>query len=139
MLYLRVGDITPHDNVSVEEKHRLESEAINELASLLNTKQSLLLKDLYQEYEAKESLEARITKDLDIFDMVHQAYEYEKRIWKETHVIPDLEEFFNPDTILSKIKSQQIQGWVKEVVGQRKVFLDSIKSGLFGQTNGNHA
>lgn len=31
-----------------------------------------------QEYEARETIEARTVKDLDVFEMILQAYEYEE-------------------------------------------------------------
>ncbi|RHY81449.1 hypothetical protein DYB26_005926, partial [Aphanomyces astaci] len=53
-----VGDITPHDGVSNEEKHRLELE-------------------LWHEYEDATSDEAKLVKDFDKFEMILQADEYE--------------------------------------------------------------
>ena len=40
---VKVGDITPHDNVSTEEKHRLESEAINSMG--------IDAKEIFDEYD----------------------------------------------------------------------------------------
>lgn len=75
----RVGDITPDDNVPVDEKHRMERQAITDLTALLSPAAGSGLMDLYLEYERHESEEAKLTKDLDIFDFVHQAFAYEKR------------------------------------------------------------
>ena len=37
----------------------------------------MLLENLFQDYENQTSKEAQFVKDLDKFDMVMQAYEYE--------------------------------------------------------------
>ncbi|KAJ3607135.1 hypothetical protein NHX12_026649 [Muraenolepis orangiensis] len=50
-----VGDITPMDNVSKEEKHRRE-----------------------KEYETQSSPEARLVKQFDLLEMILQAHEYEE-------------------------------------------------------------
>ena len=75
----RVGDITPDDNVPAHEKHRMEREAMTELTGMLRPAAGNVLMELYLEYEKHESVEAKLTKDLDIFDFVHQAFAYEKR------------------------------------------------------------
>lgn len=75
----RVGDITPHDNVPVDVKHEMERTAITGLTALLNPAAGSALMQLYHEYEQHESVESKLTKDLDIFDFVHQAFVYEKQ------------------------------------------------------------
>ena len=76
-----VGDICPHDPVSSEEKHRLERESMVGVRALLNDAnlagpgEEIL--ELWDEYEAQETPEARFVKDLDKFDMILQAAEYE--------------------------------------------------------------
>tara|TARA_B100001146_G_scaffold119472_1_gene105011 strand:+ start:225 stop:674 length:450 start_codon:yes stop_codon:yes gene_type:complete len=66
---VHVGDITPHDNVSDEEKHRRESEAIQQMG--------VEAADAFAEYEAQESAEARFVRYLDKLDMALQAEIYE--------------------------------------------------------------
>ena len=66
---VHVGDITPHDNVSAEEKHRLESEAIQ----LMGVEAA----EAFAEYEAQESAESRFVRYLDKLDMALQAEIYE--------------------------------------------------------------
>ncbi|RUS12743.1 HD domain-containing protein [Jimgerdemannia flammicorona] len=69
-----VGDITPHDNVSVVDKHNLEQCAMLLLCNLVGCR---YLIELYTEYEQGDSREARFVKDLDRFEMVLQAFQYE--------------------------------------------------------------
>ena len=66
---VKVGDITPHDNVSVEEKHRLESEAIDSMG--------INAKEFFAEYEAQKTPESQFVRYLDKLDMALQAEIYE--------------------------------------------------------------
>lgn len=71
-----VGDITPYDGVSADEKHRLEADALRHLAQLAGD-DSLVA--LWREYDAAESPEARFVKELDKLETVLQAAEYEQQ------------------------------------------------------------
>ncbi|TPX62285.1 hypothetical protein PhCBS80983_g00511 [Powellomyces hirtus] len=74
------GDITPHSGVSKDEKYKLERDGMEELVSLLGaTPEALEIKALWEEYEAAATPEALYCKDLDKFEMIVQAVEYEKR------------------------------------------------------------
>lgn len=73
-----VGDITPHDNVPEAEKHQLEDEAMKKITSHIGSA-GVLIYNLYKEYEAKETPEAKFVKDLDKFDLIFTAANYEKR------------------------------------------------------------
>lgn len=66
---VRVGDITPHDGVSGEEKHRRESEAIQAFG--MNAISA------FEEYEAQVTPESQFVKRLDKMDMALQAEIYE--------------------------------------------------------------
>ena len=68
---VHVGDITPHDNIAPEEKHRLESEAIEEMGIDANA--------IFAEYEAQETPESRFVRYLDKLDMALQAEIYESQ------------------------------------------------------------
>ncbi|RXM29133.1 HD domain-containing protein 2 [Acipenser ruthenus] len=63
-----VGDIAPADNISKNEKHRRE-----------------------EEYEYQSSPEAKLVKELDQFEMILQAYEYEDQEKKPGR----MQEFFD--------------------------------------------
>ncbi|XP_076800528.1 5'-deoxynucleotidase HDDC2-like isoform X1 [Clavelina lepadiformis] len=85
-----VGDITPHDNVPQEEKHRREVGAMQHLGTLVDRDVAKELHDLFMEYENQDTPESRFVKDLDRFDMVLQAHHYEE----EVNDHKKLEEFF---------------------------------------------
>lgn len=74
-----VGDITPHDNIPEEKKHAMEDEAMKEITSHVGNEVGSLIYNLYKEYEAKETPEAKFVKDLDRFDLVFTASHYETR------------------------------------------------------------
>eukprot|EP00817_Percolomonadidae_sp_ATCC50343_P007297 CAMPEP_0117426124 /NCGR_PEP_ID=MMETSP0758-20121206/6289_1 /TAXON_ID=63605 /ORGANISM="Percolomonas cosmopolitus, Strain AE-1 (ATCC 50343)" /LENGTH=144 /DNA_ID=CAMNT_0005211081 /DNA_START=180 /DNA_END=614 /DNA_ORIENTATION=- len=84
-----VGDITPHDNVSEDDKHQREKDAFETLiAHVTDKKIGEEMYDLWQQYEKQESKESNVVKELDKFDMMLQALEYEETQQK------DLNSFF---------------------------------------------
>ena len=62
------------DTIDPEEKLRREREAIGELLEPFGDD----LRDLWEEYEARETPEARFVKDMDLVDMCLQAVRYER-------------------------------------------------------------
>eukprot|EP01118_Nematostelium_gracile_P020023 TRINITY_DN9560_c0_g1_i1.p1 TRINITY_DN9560_c0_g1~~TRINITY_DN9560_c0_g1_i1.p1 ORF type:complete len:192 (-),score=63.66 TRINITY_DN9560_c0_g1_i1:46-621(-) len=73
-----VGDITPYQGVSKEEKIRLEESAMIQLKDALSNAAGQEIFDLWREYENRQSEESKIVKELDRVEMLVQAYEYEK-------------------------------------------------------------
>ncbi|KAG7508011.1 hypothetical protein JOB18_000446 [Solea senegalensis] len=73
-----VGDIAPSDNVSKEEKHRREEEAMRHLSGLLPEGLRQEIFGLWEEYENQSSAEARLVKQFDLLEMILQAHEYEE-------------------------------------------------------------
>ena len=63
-----VGDLTPHDEIRGEEKHRLEREAMVAMAPEWV--------DLFDEYESASTPEAKFVKTMDKLDMGLQAIRY---------------------------------------------------------------
>lgn len=70
-----VGDITPLDNISKDEKYNLEFSAIKELTNSSEIKGEIL--ELWLEYEEKSSPEALFVKACDSLDMALQASIYD--------------------------------------------------------------
>ncbi|XP_074541132.1 5'-deoxynucleotidase HDDC2 [Halichoeres trimaculatus] len=73
-----VGDIAPSDNISKEEKHRREEEAMRHLSSLVPDGLKQEIYGLWEEYETQSSPEARLVKQFDLLEMILQAHEYEE-------------------------------------------------------------
>jgi putative hydrolases of HD superfamily len=74
-----VGDITPYCGVDKEEKKRREMKAVKEIAALIPEMGGDEILVLFEEYEAQKTQEALWVKDCDRYDMIQQAFEYEKR------------------------------------------------------------
>lgn len=70
----RVGDITPHDGVTAEDKSRREREALVELLGPLPHRDDLIA--LWEAYEAGADPEAQLVKACDKLDMALQAQRY---------------------------------------------------------------
>jgi len=69
-----VGDLTPSDEVSPEEKHQLEVDAFRKLCADIDNGDALL--GLFQEFEDGKTPEAQFVKRLDKLEMMFQAHEY---------------------------------------------------------------
>jgi putative hydrolase of HD superfamily len=68
-----VGDITPYDGISPEEKRRREAEAVRRLDALA---EGAGLRALWEEYDAAATPEARFVKELDKLETAFQAAEH---------------------------------------------------------------
>ncbi|XP_069704198.1 5'-deoxynucleotidase HDDC2 [Periplaneta americana] len=110
-----VGDITPRCGIDPEEKHRREDEAMKELATLAGSS-GIELYSLYKEYEGQKTPEAKLVKELDRFDMILQAFEYEKAE-SRPH---GLQEFF--DSTSGKFSHPLVTSLVSELNKQRSEF-----------------
>ncbi|EKX45106.1 hypothetical protein GUITHDRAFT_109150 [Guillardia theta CCMP2712] len=109
-----VGDITPHCGVSDQEKFKLESEAMSKIKSLVpGSRIGEEIVELWNEYEAGETKEAKVVKDFDKFEMILQAEEYEA----EQGV--DLSEFF--ESTKGKIRHGEIKTWEEELRKSRDI------------------
>lgn len=85
----RVGDITPEDGVSKEEKLARETRAMRALSRLSDNPEFL---DVFREYEEKQTLRARICNDADQLECLIQALEYARQYPEK---IPLLENFWS--------------------------------------------
>ncbi|EMR09794.1 hypothetical protein PNEG_01977 [Pneumocystis murina B123] len=116
-----VGDITPFDKISPEEKHQRELDAMITLTSkILPKTRSQAAKemiDLFLEYEEGKTPEALFVKDIDKFELLVQMVEYEKRTKK------NLQQFL---CVVPKIGNSLILEWVNDVLKEREEFWASI-------------
>jgi putative hydrolase of HD superfamily len=109
-----VGDLTPSDGVSKDEKHRREKEAMEHLARLAGEEVGKELYDLWEEYENQKTPEANFVKDVDKFEMVLQAHEYESEEGRTGW----LQDFF--DSTNGKFQHPLVKGWVDDINKIRK-------------------
>jgi len=76
------GDITPDSNISSKDKMAAETAAMDKFQTILGfSPASIQIRELWDEYEKRSSPEALVVKDLDRFEMVLQADEYERRMY----------------------------------------------------------
>ena len=111
-----VGDITPSDPVSPEEKHEKELEAMKSLVKDLPcSTHTREIFDAFMRYEnqAIDDKEARLTKDLDRFDMVVQAMEYEEEKRPKAARLNFLQDFF--DSTDGYFKNDTVRSWDKKL------------------------
>lgn len=108
------GDLTPHDGVSKEEKHRREAVSMRHIEGLVGGDAGLEIYNLWLEYETQSSAEAQFVKDVDKFDMILQAYEYETEEGRPK----ELEEFFQSTE--GKFQTSIVRGWVDELNDLRR-------------------
>lgn len=115
-----VGDITPSCGVSKTDKSKMEEDATHHIASFLPGHGAQEVLQLWREYEYQSSPEAQFVKDLDKFEMIFQALEYEKAE-KRT----DLDEFFVHTLEKHKFTSDIVKGWADKVLSARGSVKDS--------------
>uniref|UniRef100_A0A1A7X6T2 5'-deoxynucleotidase HDDC2 n=1 Tax=Iconisemion striatum TaxID=60296 RepID=A0A1A7X6T2_9TELE len=129
-----VGDIAPSDNVSKEEKHRREEEAMKHLTSLLPEGLKQEIYALWEEYEHQSSPEARLVKQFDLLEMILQAHEYE-----ELEGTPGrLQEFFDSTNGRFHHKDVlQLVGCLNEQRGSDTLNADCSRKQEESQTSGS--
>ncbi|KAF2242830.1 hypothetical protein BU26DRAFT_523834 [Trematosphaeria pertusa] len=119
-----VGDITPVDDVSKEEKSRRESDTMDYICNNLlgryngglNGQQ---LRELWQEYEDSKTLDSQFVHDIDKVELILQMVEYERSQWGET----DLGEF---TWVSHRIQFEVVRGWADKLLRERLVMWREI-------------
>lgn len=110
-----VGDITPYCGVSDADKYTLElstMECIRDMLGPILGGETFL--SLWQEYEAGQTYESKLLKDLDKIEMILQAQEYEV----EGNHVQSLDGFFNSTD--GKWRTDIGREWAAEIVARRK-------------------
>ena len=109
-----VGDLTPHDGVSPEEKAKREDDAMQQLCALLPGERSRNeLLDLWREYEHRRSEEAVLVGELDKVEMVLQADMYEQQLGH------DLSNFFSSADKYVR-NNGTARHWLNQVLRERE-------------------
>lgn len=120
-----VGDITPFAGVSKVEKHRREFATVDFLSDLVrpyNASFATELKELWLDYEEIRNVEARYVKDIDKFEMIQTAWEYEQQFG----LVYNLDQFY---TARAAIKTAEIGELVDEVLAKRNELVSKQTSG----------
>ncbi|KAL8663076.1 MAG: hypothetical protein Q9168_008153 [Polycauliona sp. 1 TL-2023] len=123
-----IGDLTPSDGVSkviLEDKHLRERLAIRFLSALNrpgNPRFAIELESLWEEYEERKTKEARLVRDIDVYERLLQAKEYELRGRGEK----DLGDFFVQWEEM--ITTPEIKKWTKSLLHERETFWSRRKA-----------
>lgn len=106
------GDITPSDtNHTKASKALLEQSAMESIRELIGPSHSDIsekILSLWKEYEERKTPEARFVKDLDRYEMLLQALEYEKE-----HPSLDLSTFFQ--SVPLTLNTPQVTEWTERL------------------------
>ena len=119
-----VGDITPTDGVAKSEKNRREATTMDYLC------QSLLgnvddgttgkrIRELWQEYEDGQTLEAKFVHDVDKIELMLQMVEYE-RAYEGSK---DLSEF---SYVAERIELEELKAWSNALLRERREYWKEI-------------
>lgn len=99
-----IGDITPEDPTSEQEKFEREENFLKDISRSFGD--DFELAELWKEFESGESREALIARDIDKLEMILQALEY-----KEEYPNKDLSEFIS--SAEENIESQEIKQFLQ--------------------------
>eukprot|EP00597_Dinobryon_sp_UTEXLB2267_P005534 CAMPEP_0170077268 /NCGR_PEP_ID=MMETSP0019_2-20121128/14119_1 /TAXON_ID=98059 /ORGANISM="Dinobryon sp., Strain UTEXLB2267" /LENGTH=151 /DNA_ID=CAMNT_0010289495 /DNA_START=251 /DNA_END=706 /DNA_ORIENTATION=+ len=117
-----VGDITPYDGITKEEKRKLEEDAMKKiLQDIGNEEISNEIMTLWLEYEQGVSIEADLARQLDKLEMILQANEYEI-----LHPEKDLSRFFT--STADSFTHPQILEWANALREERNVRRSQLQS-----------
>lgn len=119
-----VGDITPFDGVSKEEKHHREwctIQYLSEIVGKYDNEKGKEILELWLDYEEIRTIEARFVKDIDKFEMLLQGFEYEKEFKGEKK----LDQFWSAR---DSIKTDEVKKWTDDLWEKRQEFRKMVES-----------
>ncbi len=100
-----VGDLTPNDAVSLDDKHASELEAFQQI--MKHVQEGDYFQELWDDFESVGSDEAKLVKRIDKLDMLIQAYLYEKKFAIR------LDSFWeNMDALFKDTESESIYNYI---------------------------
>ncbi|OCF37733.1 hypothetical protein I316_00860 [Kwoniella heveanensis BCC8398] len=138
-----VGDITPVEGVPAHVKHQLEEQAMDSFLNEMlggegNKDARQRFRSLWDEYEARETPESKLVKDLDRLELALQAVEYER-----SQDIRTLSPFFIGS--VPNLEHPEVRKWAETLMEERKQLWaergrgDEEQAGLKGAKVGEKA
>ncbi|CCC69928.1 hypothetical protein NCAS_0D03470 [Naumovozyma castellii] len=119
-----VGDITPLDPMTKEEKHHREWVTVQYLANTLvkpyNEDAAREISEDWLTYENGTGLEGQYCKDLDKYEMLVQCFEYEQKYNGEKN----LDQFWG---CVDVIKTDEIKSWTQDLLKERELYFQELK------------
>ena len=80
--------------------------------------------NLYEEYETRQSAESKVVKEMDRFDVMLQAFQYERSEWNRAKRVIRFNEFF--EYASAKVHHSKLQPMVAHVIEERDRFWKEI-------------
>ncbi|KAL9613099.1 MAG: hypothetical protein Q9167_002356 [Letrouitia subvulpina] len=123
-----IGDIAPSNGISKEisENKKLRERLAIQFLSALNRPGNptfvIELESIWEEYEERKTKEAQLVRDIDIYERLVQAKEYEVRERGEK----DLGDFFVQWEEM--ITTSEIRRWTKSLLAERETFWSRRKA-----------
>lgn len=120
-----VGDITPIDNIPKVEKNRQEASTMDFLTGRLLGKSSGAeeagrgIREVWQEYEDGQTLEAKFVHDVDKMELMLQMLEYERAHDGKI----ELGEFA---WVKNRVQLEEVKAWCEELMRERQEYWSSI-------------
>ncbi|BEI96295.1 hypothetical protein CcaverHIS631_0112440 [Cutaneotrichosporon cavernicola] len=113
-----VGDFTPLEKVPGHVKADLEAKAMDSFLNEMlggegNAEARVRFRSLWEEYEARETPESKLVKDLDRLELVLQGVEYER-----SQGIDTLHPFFR--SAITHLEHPSVRKWGEAVMSERK-------------------
>ncbi len=109
-----IGDITPHDDITVQEKLKNEENAIKDMFKGMSKGDEYIA--LWQEYSLQRTEEAKLVRCIDKFEMALQASEYQT-----TFPDKDFNEFFaDVEMQMTFNEVQTLFEAIKKTVSEKK-------------------
>lgn len=81
---------------------------------------------LYEEYEARETPESQVVKELDRFDVMLQAFQYEREKWNSTKEVVRYDEFF--EAAQRNVHHPKLRKMLDRITQERDRFLMEVSS-----------
>ncbi|ORY21463.1 HD domain-domain-containing protein [Naematelia encephala] len=122
-----VGDITPVEGVPPHVKHQLEEQAMESFLDEMLGGEGMRdaqerFRSLWNEYEARETPESKLVKDLDRLELALQGVEYER-----SQDIQTLNPFFAGS--IPHLEHPVIRKWAETLMEERKQLWESKGKG----------
>ena len=112
------GDVTPHCD-HAEQRESLEEAAMQHIARIVGPPLGPELAALWKEYEEHQTATAIVVKDLDKFEMLVQAFEYEQEHLGPCRVDP-LQDTTSTSASIPAIKQEPLRDFFQRQQGKMK-------------------
>lgn len=94
--------------------------------AMLPSSVSRKFSQIYEEYETRETAESKVVKELDRFDVMLQAFQYEREKWHSTKEVVRFDEFFI--AAQKNVHHPKLRNMLDRIIQERDRFLKEVGS-----------